>query len=134
MKHGQHPDALRFRSSHRICTAAFYQQAKPSGQPFQPFRIVIFLFLYEGLRLAAKKALLWVACVGEIMRDEPRSYSFHFREEKRQLAAGSPVWCEQFTVRNVFACSPGEIGVRWEKLVFAWRLPADSGLGISRHN
>jgi hypothetical protein len=47
------------------------------------FRIFGVVFLDKGLRLAAENTLLCVTSIRKVMANQPRSYDFHFGEEKR---------------------------------------------------
>jgi hypothetical protein len=60
------------------------------------------------------------------MADEPGHHDFRLGEEKRQLTTGRSGWCEQFTMRDVFAGSSSKIQVGLEKLVFTQRRASEN--------
>jgi hypothetical protein len=79
----QHSLAFRFRCGDRICPARFDNLAKFPFQRSKSLEISGLVPLYKSLRLGPEHAFIQVSGVRKIMRDEPGSYNFHFREQKR---------------------------------------------------
>ena len=75
--------ALRFRSGDRIRPTSFDDLAKFRFQQSKSLEISGLISLDKSLRLAAENAFIRIPSIRKIVRDESRSYNFHFREQKR---------------------------------------------------